>query len=453
VEANEGLRQASDFFGVYQGGSNLYHGHSIYDSEAYRHQAPLRVPFYYYYRYLPPTAYLSGLAALVVPPWPAYWIWVILCEGILFALVVSTLRQREWPLGRRQVVATLWLGAFPFYLEQVMGQFSIVMAAFLWMLWRYDPGRTEAAAPDAAARAAERDATATAAERASERPRSSAWLRGPGTLAPLREILRRWTAYRWSADTTGNPLHFLAWVGSLSLKSFSALLAVPYLRDRRLKRVLYGAGATVILSAPYFLSRPGDLREFLRLNFTPFTPALHKGSFGFHNLLRDLLFRIDIPALTTLHPVGPLQLNALGGLLLAAFAAIGLVALWVSLRLLDHPNRTALDLALWTTAFFLVFKSVWEYHYVMLLPAVAALYLTTGSRFVLAMGVLFVLPTLYGVAPALAGIDKTAPIESWPAGLAALHLSVKSLPTLALFGWCVREAGRQPTGTRSSRHA
>lgn len=420
----------------------------MYDSEAYRHEAPLRVPFYYYYRYLPPTAYLSGLAALVIPPWPAYWTWVILCEGILFALVVSTLRQREWPLGRRQVVAALWLGAFPFYLEQVMGQFSIVMAAFLWMLWRYDPARTEAAA-----RSTADSATGASARHPNSGPHSSTWSRSPGALASLREILRRWTTYRWSADTTGRPLQFLAWVGSLSLKSFSALLAVPYLRDRRLKTVLYGVAATVLLSAPYFLARPGDLREFVRLNFTPFTPALHKGSFGFHNLLRDLLFRIDVPALTALHPVGPLQFNALGGLLLLAFAVIGLVALWTSLRLLDHPNRTALDLALWTTAFFLVFKSVWEYHYVMLLPAVAAIYLTTGSRFVLALGLLFVLPTLYGVAPALAGIDKTAPIESWPAWLAALHLSVKSLPTLALFGLCVREAGRRPTGTRSSRPA
>jgi hypothetical protein len=258
----------------------------------------------------------------------------------------------------------------------------------------------------------------------------------------LREIGRRWSAYRWSTDTAGEPRHFLAWAGSLSLKSFSALLAISYLRDRRLKTVLGGALATALLSGPYFLARPGDLGEFVRLNFTPFTPALHKGSFGLHNLLRDLLFRIDHPALTALHPIGPLQLSVLGGLILAISAAILLAALWTTLRLLDHPNRAALDLAVWTAAFFLVFKSVWEYHHVMLLPAVTALYLTTGSRFVLGIGVLLGLPTLYAFVPVLGGIDKLSPLETWPVWLAAPHLSVKSLPTLALFGWCVREMGR-----------
>ncbi|MFH1143690.1 MAG: hypothetical protein V1774_04015, partial [Candidatus Eisenbacteria bacterium] len=55
VEASQGHGQASDFFGIYQAGSNLNHGYSIYDSQDYLHEAPPVVPFYYFYRYLPPT--------------------------------------------------------------------------------------------------------------------------------------------------------------------------------------------------------------------------------------------------------------------------------------------------------------------------------------------------------------------------------------------------------------
>jgi hypothetical protein len=421
VEANEGPRQAGDFFGIYQTGANLAHGYSIYDSDDYRAEAPRTVPYFYFYRYLPPTAFVAALGANVLPPWPAYWIWVVLCELILFAIVLSVLRQREWPLARRLVAAALWLGAFPFYLEQLMGQFSIVMAAFLWMLWRWE-AKTTAGLPAT-------DPTDGCSG---------------SVLARFLDILRAWRTYRWRHDVVDRAPFFLGWVGSLSLKTFSALLAFPYLRDRKLKRVAVGAGATLILSVPYYLARPGDLREFVRLNFTPFTPSLHKGSFSLHNLIRDLLSRIEVPALHVLHPVGPLQLNALGVVVLLAGVAIAGLALVATIRLYNHPNRAALDLGLWTTAFFLVFKSIWEYHFVMLLPAVTALWLTTGSRAILAAGVLLALPTIYALAPALAGVAATAPIEQWPAWFAALHLSIKAVPTLVLFGWCVREAGRGP---------
>jgi hypothetical protein len=80
----------------------------------------------------------------------------------------------------------------------------------------------------------------------------------------------------------------------------------------------------------------------------------------------------------------------------------------------------------------------------MLLPAVTALWLTTGSRTVLAAGVVLALPTIYALAPALTGVPATARIERWPAWYGALHLSVKAVPTLVLFGWCVWEAGRGP---------
>jgi hypothetical protein len=380
VEASEGLKQGSDFFGIYQAGTNAVHGYSIYDSQDYRHEAPSRVPFYYFYRYLPPTAFVAGLATLVLPPWTAYWIWVAICEILLLLVVRSILRDDRFPTGRRYLAAALWLGFFPFYLEQVMGQFSIIMAVFLWILWKQDG------------------------------------------------LSRRW--------------HLGAWVGGISLKTFPVLFAFPYLRDRRFKLVLAGGACTSLISLPYFIFRPADLHEFARLNFSPFTPSLHKGSYGLHNFLRDALSHLPGGWSGTHVHIARWEMGLPGVLILAAGGIIGLLALWGTWRLADHPNRAALDLSLWTVAFFLVFKSIWEYHYVMLLPVVTALYLTTGSRTVLALGILLGLPTLYALAPALAGQPGAAPMASWPALFRSAHLAIKCLPTLVLFSWILRETGR-----------
>jgi len=43
------------------------------------------------------------------------------------------------------------------------------------------------------------------------------------------------------------------------------------------------------------------------------------------------------------------------------------------------------NISLWTLTFFLIFKDVWEYHYVILIPLFVAYYLQTRSRFILAL--------------------------------------------------------------------
>lgn len=426
IEASEGQRQASDFFGIYQAGANLVHGYSIYDSADYRHEAPLYVPFYYFYRYLPPTAFLFGGISLVLPPWPAYWVWVVICELILLAVVRSILRDTRWPRTRRYLAASLWLGFFPFLLEQIMGQFSNIMAALLWVLWRAEIARTAPATVEGPA-ASPRNGS----------PRSSAPVR---TLWAARAILERWRRYRWSEDRMGSRGGVLAWSGGMVLKTFPVLFAVPFLRDRRLKLVLAGGTLAAAASLPYFIFRPEDLREFVRLNFSPFTPVLHKGSFGLHNLLRDAVSHLPGPFLGSHWQIGPVDVTLPGMLVLLVGGVILLLALWGTIRLVDHPERATLDMALWTLAFFLTFKSIWEYHYVMLLPVLTAAYLTTGSSTVLWLGVLLGLPTLYPLTNSLAGVPGTTPFREWPGWYRIIHLGVKSFPTLALFLWTLHRA-------------
>ncbi len=392
VEASQGFGQGSDFFGIYQAGANLLDGYSIYDSADYRNEAPQVVPVYYFYRYLPPTAYGAALLTRLLPPGPAYWLWVILNELLILILVAAVVRNRNWPANRRWLIAALWLGFFPLYIEQFMGQFSITMALLLWLTWRSD-------------------------ERAVE-PRTAG--RRPHGVSRIG---------------------WIAWGLSLTLKSFSGFLILPYLRDARCKRILAGIGLALLLCLPYLLARPADVLEFARLNFSPFSPQIYKGSFGLQNALRDLLSNFPAAAETSVLTIAGRTLHVEGMLLLGLSLLIFAAALRATVQLGRHPRRHAFDLALWITVFFLVFKSVWEYHYVMMLPALTAAYLVSGSRTVLVLGVLMGLPTLFAAAP-LAGVDPGAPLGSWPAWFRSLHFSVKAIPTLLFFGWCLREAQR-----------
>ena len=99
-------------------------------------------------------------------------------------------------------------------------------------------------------------------------------------------------------------------------------------------------------------------------------------------------------------------------------------------------------MAICTTAFFLIFKSVWEYHYVMMLPAVSAIYLVTGKRWALATGVILGLPSLYALTPVLTGCEAAAPLTTWPGWFRTLHFAMKVVPTLLFFAACLRTVQR-----------
>ncbi len=384
VEAVQGYGQASDWFGIYRAGANLASGYSIYDSPGYRSDATSVAPYYYFYRYLPPTAYASVLVASILGPWPSYWLLVLLNECILLAAVASVLRSRRWHAGRRLLAACLWLGYFPLYIEQFMGQLSLAMAVLMMSVWLLDeleqgkPGRVAAAC---------------------------------------------------------------AWTASIALKSFPVMLAVPFLRDGKWKRVLWGAGAAAAVSSPYFIARPEDLVEFLRLNLSPFSPEIYKGAFGFQTFVRNGIAVLDPGWLEPSIAVAGGNVAPGRVIMLVISAAFVILAFSATLSGRGDSRRRALDLAIWTAVFFLIFKGVWEYHYVMILPAVTALYLVTGSRFVFLLGAVMGLPTLFASASFLAGVDPQADLSAWPPWFRVAHFGVKCVPVMILFVWCLRQTG------------
>lgn len=153
------------------------------------------------------------------------------------------------------------------------------------------------------------------------------------------------------------------WAASLVAKSNSALLA-PLLVRIGWWRSLIGGAVLVGLNVPYFLWRPGDLEVFFRKNFTtflnedylPYSPGDH-GALG---LLQNSVRALDSP--TTNVPA-------------AATVAlmIAVVGCFLGSTFLARKADPLALFAIWVSAFFLAYGVVWEFHYVMLLPALVLL--------------------------------------------------------------------------------
>ena len=383
VETTYSPGQAADFFGIYGAGDQLLHGRTIYYSADYAGRAgdpPYdgRVPYFYFYRYLPPTAYVAALAAMLLAPWPAYWLWIVLNEAMMLFFVLSLRRTRASP-NLKLALAAIALGSFPFALEQWMGQFSFTMAMLLWI----------AAFPSLLGQ-----------DRSEE-----SW----------RDCARR--------------LDWWGWTTAVGLKNYPALVGLTHLRQGRWRRVAGAALAVTLISLPYYLLRPEDLRQFLLLNFRPLPPNLLAGSYGMVSLVRDVSTRLLHGVADQRIVIGPLDLWVLGLPVMAWSFLVLAVAGFVTWRA-GRTQATVDGICLWTLAFFLIFKDIWEYHYVMLLPIIVSLALRGSPRVPLVLGTLLSLPTPFVLYAPLVG--ESAP-TTWPLGLGLLHYGSKAIPTLLLF--------------------
>lgn len=385
IEAVHVVGQAGDYYGIYQGGDNLVHGWSIYDSEDYRNEAHRRVPYFYFYRYLPPTAYVSALTSLVLSPHGGYVLWVVINELLLLLMVIWILRLDAYPIRDRRVHAGLWLCFFPFYLEQWMGQFSFLMGVFMWPLLR-------AGMPD-----------------------------------------------KGGAKTPPGEGAVMGWAASVAVKSFPALFAIPYAVRRWWRPILLCAGAVIVVSLPYYILHPEDLKQFLLLNFRPLAPRVHGGTLGMAGLVRLIGWHLPESIASQRITIGRFD-GAVGNIPMFAMSFfVVLLSMWATWKY--RRSEMNLQLTLWTLAFFIVFKDIWESHYVMLLPFVTAIGLATRSRFVLWMGILFAIPTPY--------ILFARPDRSLSDAANLLNHAVKPIPTVAFFIWTIREMARSARGALS----
>ncbi|MEX1255879.1 MAG: glycosyltransferase family 87 protein [Dehalococcoidia bacterium] len=225
------------------------------------------------------------------------------------------------------------------------------------------------------------------------------------------------------------------WVVSLVIKSSSALLAPLFLRLRWWRSLIAGA-VLGGLSLVYFLWRPDDWEIFWVANTgvlgesTVRATYFNPGDLGAVSLLRNSILAFDADA----QSVSTVYLEAL------AYTVIG-----VSLVATFWPRRIdpLAVFAMWVASFFLVY-TVWEHHYVMLLPALVLLVIFRPSLRPLALVAFFFIavPTPYWL---MENVWNTGPIstlnqyqshqEMWPAWGVITQHAIKVVPVALLWGW------------------
>lgn len=437
--------QGGCFFGIYQAGVNLSNGESIYGCETYRTPQELAVPFYHFYRYLPFTSYVSSIFAKVLRPWQAYWIWIVINEILLAACILITVRLRN-RFGRAAIVAaSFWLLFSPFYAELYMGQFCFAMAFFIFLILYPYLRRTVPQRPNPGPLA---EATTTAGpgtgvaiqHNSSNNPGTSAdhdicRARASGTLPPRNDDAHH------GAGRHRVRVASLCWLLSVLLKSFTALYTLTLFRIGKKKLAITGIAAVILTSVPYFLKQPQDLRWFLHLNFQPIPSYSVGGCLGFCSLLRDMSDRL----LSSVSARG-ISLSFFDVSLRNIPLAIILAGIFITTFLLTIRKR-AIDplnnITLWTLTFFLIFKDIWEYHYVMLIPLFVGFYLQTRSKYLLVLFILVAVPTPFFLYNHPASAH---PQQYWSTPLSLLHHSFKSVPTLLFYLWVVRRELREVGG-------
>ena len=242
------------------------------------------------------------------------------------------------------------------------------------------------------------------------------------------------TALLWTGIGIVRQRELLAavpWAVSLVIKSNSALIAPLFLRIGWWRTLAVAAGA-VGLNAFYFLWRPSDFQLFLEQNLTDeftrtalrlqYWPAQH----GLTDFIENTYLAVETKALET--PLAYVLIPV------ASVIAVSLATTFFARRI-----DPLVLFAIWSAAFFLVYNDVWEFHYVMLLPALVLLVAVRPSLRLVALAtfVATALPTPYWL---MNHVWNTGPIpderfllqNAWPAwGVIFVH-GAKPIP-VALF--------------------
>jgi hypothetical protein len=432
-----------DFFSIYAAGVKARVGESVYTIGGHVEQ----VPYAYAFRYAPLVAYTLGLALSWLPHLTAYGVWLCLCELALLRNIRLTWElahhepartgdtetgREEWPSCRwvRQSLAhpytltALWLLFSPYYLELYVGQFTFITASLVF--WAYLGWQ----------RCSPRRHGDT------ERLQGLPTTRDSYPLLSVSPCLRG----EFKAD--------LFWAAAVWLKMMPLLyLPIALLRGR-----WKSAAATVavlgVTSWVYFQRFPGDWKVFTDTNADP-RPTWHAGNQG----LMALLY-----ALSGEHVGVYLQYR------LVALAVVGMLLLWLTYRAwqaerqpaqasptLQHSSTPLLHLyALASAAYLLLYKDVWEHHYVLLLPPLVLLALRRESPWVwLPPFLVSALPTLFALydVPGL-GYNED-PQHYWLPTVSLLHHAWKPVAPLWLAGalgvQAFRLAGRHHGDTETRR--
>ncbi len=307
-----------------------------------------------------------------------------LCCTELF-LAANLYLTWQWVAGlRRGVALFMWLAFSPYFLELYMGQVSFWAASLLfWLVVGLHSGRERVAG--------------------------------------------------------------FYWAGALLVKPNALILTPALLRLRAWRVLVLGLLAGLFTSLPYFLLHPDSLATFFAANIhgAPVQGALtHAGNLGLQGGLVSVVAQLAGRPLAELTTLADLPLA--GRAVIYCSQATILVAALVA----TYRGRDVLPLlSLWMCTFFLVYKDVWEHHYVFLQPVLVALYAHSGSPKFLWIFALIALPTpfvFFDLEPGVYGpID---PERTWGPVTSLAYRSTKLIPLGYLwYGLCRTCLASAPT--------
>jgi len=264
-------------------------------------------------------------------------------------------------------LAAMWLMFTPFYLEQYMGQLTFVTAALVFMFI-------------------------------------------------LGHARGRRGTFEWS------------WIASLLLKHLTVLYLPILVRMRRYRPILIGAALLILTTVPYLMLRSSGVGHFTHDNFS-FNLNPLPGNLGFLSFLMVVKYHFFPQASELFASVGPVGLSWTRGMLLGAAGIPTLVCLWITF--VRRPFDFLESVALWTILFFFVFREVWEYHYVILMPVFVLLYARTRARVLWVIYTLLAAPTFF----ALYDVPHDRPEAYWTTFQHVFHHAYMIAPVVWLFVW------------------
>ena len=97
-------------------------------------------------------------------------------------------------------------------------------------------------------------------------------------------------------------------------------------------------------------------------------------------------------------------------------------------------------MGLWLTSYFLLYKDVWEHHYVFILPILTTLYIKHQGKLLLLIYFVIAIPTPFILLDVHSGIlGAIDPEREWTIAQSILYRSTKIMPTFLLWFWIIRK--------------
>ena len=368
-----------DFFSIYASGVQAMQGKRIYRLSGHVSEVPYAYPF----RYAPIVAYSLAWLLALAPAVTSYGLWLVLCEFVLLWNIRLTF-ERAPDIRAACIASIVWLCFTPFYLELYVGQFTFITASLIW--WAY-----------------------------------LAWSPRAGAIAPSDRMASRFGS--------------LLWCAAFWLKMMPALFIPIALLRGRWKGVLLGFVVLAATSWWYFRSNPNDWKVFLSLNADPH-PVWNAANEGF------------MPAIYTAVNGDMSQYIALRAIVFAIVGGGFAWILWLAWRTRPLPKGSGEDktanpnferalLYLFVVAsvtHLLLYKDVWEHHYVLLQPALVLLILCRERLWVwLPAYLVSAIPTLFGLYDISGLFTNEDPQNYWNHDISLLHHGWKPMSAVWLF--------------------